>query len=382
MNMYIKFSAVITPDSLSFVAPDGVSYSYQQSMSDDVFRKACGYIRDIQKLNEPDPLWPLDRQWEEQSVLIDKLIGLLTPTKIIQKHGEGRVEVHNGGVYFDGKLIHNAITENILWGISEGFNVKPYMRFMEKLQENPSKRAVNELFGFIQRYKLVIDEDGDILAYKKVQENWFDLHTGTINNFIGLVVKIPRNMVDDDFGLLCSEGLHCCAFDYLQSYSSAHNNRVILIKIHPKDVVSIPTDDAAKMRICEYLVLREIPYNHGDDEHVTVDHLAEKPVWTNDDIHHHSGVEVGDAVKFIGLKTKYNLLNADQEYIVSKVQDWGGITYISVEDFPDNTIFLLSEFEVQNFLAAEIPDENDEEIYDDDDFDADNWDISWNTNSR
>src|ERR1035437_9643726 len=231
MNMYIKFSAVITPDSLSFVAPDGVSYSYQQSMSDDVFRKACGYIRDIQKLNEPDPLWPLDRQWEEQSVLIDKLIGLLTPT------------------------------ENILWGISEGFNVKPYMRFMEKLQENPSKRAVNELFGFIQRYKLVIDEDGDILAYKKVQENWFDLHTGTINNFIGLVVKIPRNMVDDDFGLLCSEGLHCCAFDYLQSYSSAHNNRVILIKIHPKDVVSIPTDDAAKMRICEYLVLREIPYN-------------------------------------------------------------------------------------------------------------------------
>src|ERR1019366_1999311 len=361
MNMYTKFSAVITPDSLSFVAPDGVSYSYQQSMSEDVFRKACGYIRDIQKLNEPDPLWPLDRQWEEQSVLIDQLIGLLTPTKIIQKHGEGRVEVHNGGVYFDGKLIHNAITENILWGISEGFNVKPYMRFMEKLQENPSKRAVNELFGFIQRYKLVIDEDGDMLAYKKIQENWFDLHTGTIGNFVGTVVKIPRNMVDDDFGLLCSEGLHCCAFDYLQAYSSAHNNRVILIKIHPKDVVSIPTDDAAKMRICEYLILREIPYNHGNnDEHVTVDHLAQKPVWTNDDIHHHSGVEVGDVVKYTGLTTKdgatcrYNLLNVDQEYVVSKVQDWGGMTYISVEDFPDNTIFLLSEFEVRKILYRDI----------------------------
>ena len=45
----MKFSSVITPDSLCFVARDGITYSYQESMSETVFKKACDLIRTIQK---------------------------------------------------------------------------------------------------------------------------------------------------------------------------------------------------------------------------------------------------------------------------------------------------------------------------------------------
>ena len=329
-----QFSAVITPDSLSFIGPDGTSYSYQESMSEMTFQKACDYIRHIQMESD-----------DKKEELIEQLIILISPTRIIPKQTHGRIVIEHGIVKFDGEPIHNAVTENILWGLNEGYNVTPYMAFLEKLDENPSHRAVNELFGFIEKHKLVINEDGDILAYKKVQENFFDIHSGTIDNSIGNIVKVKRNAVDDNFGLLCSQGLHCCSFDYLPHYSSAHNNRVLLIKIHPRDVVSIPEHGGAKMRVCEYEVLREIPYNHGESDVLTEDHLTDKPIWTHEDIHDYTGVDIGDLVKYVGLNVKYNLLNVGEIYTVSKVQQWGGTTYVSVDRYPENTIFLFKEFE-------------------------------------
>lgn len=365
--MDVKFSAIITPDCLAFVTPDGISHSYQESMSEDVFEQACDYIRAIQRCQSDET--PDDEYMME---LIEELLTLLSPIKIINKHGEGRVVVENGQVLFNGEPVHNAITENIIWGLSKGFDVKPYMAFLEMLQENPSKRAVDELFGFIQRYKLVLTDDGYILAYKKVRPNFLDIHSGTIDNSVGKVVQVKRNTVDDNFGVLCSEGLHCCSFEYLLHYSSCHDNRVLLLKIHPRDVVSIPEQEAAKMRVCEYEVLREVPYNFGlHSEHLTQDHLAETPVWSNDALFGTtSDIEEGDFVRYVGLETQYGLLDKTVEYKVSHIQDWGGTAYISVDEFPDNTIFVLNEFElVEKGYSLEREFDDDEDLYDEREFD-------------
>ena len=140
--------------------------------------------------------------------------------------------------------------------------------------------------------------------------------------------------------------------------------------------MSIPTDDAAKMRVCEYEVLREVPYNFGTgSEHLTEDHLAKTPVWTSDSLFgNHTDIEVGDLVRYIGWENQYNLLDKDAVYRVAHIQEWGGLAYISVDEFPANTIFVLNEFEL---VEKGYSHDDDEDLVDDEDS-SDDWELSDN----
>jgi hypothetical protein len=100
-----------------------------------------------------------------------------------------------------------------------------------------------------------ITEDGRFLAYKWVRSNYFDCHTGTFNNSVGKVCKMPRNKVNDDRTQTCSDGLHVCTHAYTK-----FGERLMVVAVNPRDVVSVPNDyDNAKMRVCEYEVMYEVP---------------------------------------------------------------------------------------------------------------------------
>jgi hypothetical protein len=127
---------------------------------------------------------------------------------------------------------------------------------MHNLHKNPSKRAVEELYGFLEKGALPITPDGYFLAYKKVRANYMDCHTGTISNHVGAVVEMERNEVDDDKDRTCSAGLHFCSQEYLKSFGG---ERTMILKIDPKDVVSIPSDyNDSKGRTCRYEVIGEL----------------------------------------------------------------------------------------------------------------------------
>ena len=69
-------------------------------------------------------------------------------------------------------------------------------------------------------------------------------------------VEMERNKVDDDKNNTCSTGLHFCGMSYLNHFGGA---RTVIVKINPRDVVSIPTDyDDAKGRACRYEVIGEL----------------------------------------------------------------------------------------------------------------------------
>lgn len=69
---------------------------------------------------------------------------------------------------------------------------------------------------------------------------------------------MDRSLVDPDKNETCSRGLHFCSFDYI-SHFETQNSRVIIVKINPRDVVSIPVDyNNTKGRCCEYTVLTEV----------------------------------------------------------------------------------------------------------------------------
>lgn len=168
-----------------------------------------------------------------------------------------RVGVKEGLVYFDGKPVHNTLATRIVEFMREGLPFKHLTKFMENLASNPSMRAVEELYDFLEHKNLPITEDGCFLGYKAVSNDWTDKYTGTVDNHIGRVISMPRNKVDDDCRNECSYGFHVGALEYIRTFGGS-NDRLLIVKVNPADVVAVPADyQFTKLRTCKYEVVSE-----------------------------------------------------------------------------------------------------------------------------
>jgi hypothetical protein len=180
----------------------------------------------------------------------------IEPKKVVLNYGAGNVEVQGDQLFWRGREMHNALTTRMIAMLQEGFPIEPLVLFMENLMSNPSKRAVDELYGFLENNNLPITPDGHFLAYKKVREDYTDVHSGTFDNSVGKIVEMERNQVDDDKDRTCSTGLHFCSQEYLDHFSGEHT---MILKINPRDVVSIPRDyNNSKGRCSRYEVIGEL----------------------------------------------------------------------------------------------------------------------------
>lgn len=169
------------------------------------------------------------------------------------------VRIVGNSIYYGDRELSGLIASRIFEVIRLGLDVSPMVRFIENLMSNPSKRAVDELFGFLDACTLPITEDGHFLAYKRVNGNYTDCHSGTMDNSKGQVLSMPRNLVDEDKHNTCSYGLHFCSYDYLAHFGG---ERIMVLKINPADVVAIPADyNNSKGRTCKYEVVDELPLN-------------------------------------------------------------------------------------------------------------------------
>lgn len=192
-----------------------------------------------------------DSDWDTVKDVVD-------PKKQILDYGRGHVAVQGSKVFYKDREMVGVLTSRLIEMYQEGFPVEPLILFMENLMQNPSKRAVEELYGFMEKGNLPLTPDGHFLAYKKVRADFLDIHSGTMNNAPGQVVEMERNAVDDDQNRTCSAGLHFCSKEYLSHFGSS-DSRTVILKINPADVVSIPTDyNNAKGRACRYEVLGEL----------------------------------------------------------------------------------------------------------------------------
>lgn len=169
------------------------------------------------------------------------------------------VRIESNQIFYGDREVTGLIASRIFEVIRQGLDVKPMVKFLENLMSNPSKRAVDELFGFLDACKLPITSDGHFLAYKRVRNDYRDCHSGTMDNSIGKVLEMPRNTVDEDKNRTCSSGLHFCSYDYLQHFGG---DRIVVLKINPASVVCVPADyNNSKGRTCRYEVVDELPLN-------------------------------------------------------------------------------------------------------------------------
>ena len=193
---------------------------------------------------------------------VDKLISLVDVVQHVNSYFDEpaasgiEVLLDAGIIKYYGNVIHSTLVDRILNMYKLGFNPSPMINFLKNLYLNPSNRAINELYSFIDYGKLPITEDGCFLAYKRVNDDYTSIHDKKTKNDIGTVVSMPRNLVDENSENTCSSGLHLCSYEYLQHFSG---DRTVIIKVNPKDIVSIPTDyKNTKARACEYEVVGEV----------------------------------------------------------------------------------------------------------------------------
>jgi hypothetical protein len=172
------------------------------------------------------------------------------------------VEIKDGIIVFDGEPIHNTLTKRVINFMQQDLPFKPLLNFLCNLMENPSKRAVDELYDFLDVGELPITEDGHFLAFKNVKADYTDIYSGKFNNAVGSICEMKRNQVDEDKDRTCSYGLHFCSIAYLPNFSDSNGGKTMIVKINPKDVVAIPSDyNNTKGRTCRYEVVGEYTEN-------------------------------------------------------------------------------------------------------------------------
>lgn len=197
-----------------------------------------------------------EKRWDE----VPDLINLSNSVKkyvedTVKVNSDLRVDAEAGTVLFRDIVLSFTLTERILDMVRDGFSIEPMALFLDRLYKNPSYKAIEQLYGWMEANGLTISEDGHLLAFKRVNESFLSMYDNKTENFVGTYVQMPRNMVDDRSENTCSAGLHFCSQAYLPHYNGG-KGQVLLLKIDPADVVSIPTDyNNAKGRACKYFVL-------------------------------------------------------------------------------------------------------------------------------
>jgi len=174
-------------------------------------------------------------------------------------------EIIDGSVHCFGEPLPTVLSNKIIKFMGEQLPFQIFLEFWKNLKNNPSQRAREELYGFLEANHFPLTLDGCFLAYKLVATDYKDLYSGTFDNSPGVVVEMDRREVDGDKNQTCSKGLHVASHHYARNvYGSGGGPTILLeVKVNPADVVAVPTDyHNAKMRVCSYLVIGPIVSEH------------------------------------------------------------------------------------------------------------------------
>lgn len=198
-------------------------------------------------------------------------VALFAPAVAIRTEFEKlstEVSIRGGTIFYEGEALHGALADKIVSIYEAGENYVPFVLFLEKLKQNPEQHSVDNLYRWLlaDPQGFTIADDGDLIVYKGVASDYKSHHSGNairngeqlvnsrIPNVVGDVIEMDRKDVEHDPSNPCSTGLHVGTWEFVRGYSVIYK-----IKLHPKYVVSVPTDcGGQKMRVCRYQILEQI----------------------------------------------------------------------------------------------------------------------------
>ena len=185
----------------------------------------------------------------------DRARGCLTTAKTVETWTRGKFKIAGNTVKCGDETLPASLADRIFKMIQAGDDPQSLLNFWDRLAKNPSWRSVNQLWNFLANAGIPIDQDGFILAYKAVNNNYTDCHTGKIDNSVGTVHEMERRLISDDADTPCHFGFHVGALGYAQSFGPS-DRRMIICRVDPADVVCVPKDSShQKVRCCKYEVI-------------------------------------------------------------------------------------------------------------------------------
>ena len=198
----------------------------------------------------------------------DLVLDLISVARAVEKYTENNVTVRDGVVYFKERALHGLDAERLIQFVKDGLPFLPLARFLERKAANPSFRAINELYKFLEHRGMPITPEGKILGYKGIRDDNYSVmgntativlsgktdSSGHILNTVGSEIRVDRSCVCDDYKQGCSPGLHIGSLEYAKGWGS----KVVIVEFDPADVVSVPDDcNCQKLRACAYKVVGE-----------------------------------------------------------------------------------------------------------------------------
>lgn len=186
------------------------------------------------------------------------------------------IRFEEDGVYYGNNILPRALANKIKSMKENRIPIDYFEKFVEKILKNPSASSINELYDFLAYKELPITSDGHFLAYKGISVDGYSVtgnkntkvkcgivnEDGRIkNNDFGKPIEVERNQVDDDRDRGCSFGLHVGSLKYAKAFAPV----LILVKVDPADVVSVPKDcDFQKCRVSKYIPLQYVDCEISD----------------------------------------------------------------------------------------------------------------------
>jgi len=239
----------------------------------------------------------VERAYQAQN--LEKVLDLIDVKDAIKTTSGGKFIVKDGAILHNGEKVNGYLFDRILNFLEKGMPYKRLLIFAQKLWENPSEETRSRLYKFLEHGNNPITDDGCFLAYKGVQSDYFSITAGKLKllkgrtnekgqifNGVGEEVVVDRSEVNPDSYQTCSFGLHAGSYKYANQFKGS--GKLMIVKIDPKDVVSVPQDEGgAKLRTCRYEVIAENGAPLDEIKHANLDKSA-KTVAQNKELGYHS----------------------------------------------------------------------------------------------
>lgn len=194
----------------------------------------------------------LDEQYDAAMSLMNVSIG-------IQNWGQGSLEIKDGKILYVGMELTGKLVDRIIEQMLNGDNsFERFAKFLNLTMEQENFETRSRLMDFAACGKLDINEDGFVVAFKNVREDFMDKHSGKFRNMIGDSPSMRRSDVDADHTKTCAQGLHVCSPTYLKGFWGT-SGRTMRVVVDPRDFVGIPYDyNDSKARVCKYTVVEDV----------------------------------------------------------------------------------------------------------------------------
>ena len=148
--------------------------------------------------------------------------------------------INSNGVFYQGERLNGAVVDRIIELFKADKPVDRLVAFLRRLMDNPSKFIYNNLYNYLEKYKLPIDENGYVYAIKAVKHDLKSKWTDKVQYVVGQTYSEPRAFLTaQDNDSYCGKGLWFGWTDFVFNYGHG-NDHVVVVRVDPANIIATP----------------------------------------------------------------------------------------------------------------------------------------------